>query len=375
MTIQINSNYLEKYGKEYASIVCEGFFASKKYMTGQDIIQLTSSTQVNFFIIKRLFELWQDELAKLKSNPYFDYRDIAVHEALTQFMNVLSRRIKVERTHIEPLIETAVIQSIQLATDPVRYYQSEIERAPEGKINEYLKENKKYYKWHDRVITFLIDKAGFGHDKSEYLRAISANYQVVKDSLESENLLLATFGDIKAFNLDAYREPAAGEEPSKSTASHEDDSSTSFFDQMDSTEVKPSKNEVKEEIKEETPKLEKEEPVFSSPKTKTPGNGPSLNIAALKSRFASESYNGMKGVIGDLSESLAINQRFMFTKELFDGNSDLLTHALKSIDECRNFNDAINLVNSRYVNELNWETESEPVQEFLLLIYRKFDDV
>ncbi|WP_373396663.1 hypothetical protein V8V91_18170 [Algoriphagus halophilus] len=132
---------------------------------------------------------------------------------------------------------------------------------------------------------------------------------------------------------------------------------------------------MKEEIKEETPKLEKEEPVFSSPKTKTPGNGPSLNIAALKSRFASESYNGMKGVIGDLSESLAINQRFMFTKELFDGNSDLLTHALKSIDECRNFNDAINLVNSRYVNELNWETESEPVQEFLLLIYRKFDDV
>jgi hypothetical protein len=64
----------------------------------------------------------------------------------------------------------------------------------------------------------------------------------------------------------------------------------------------------------------------------------------------------------------------MFTKELFDENSDLLSHALKSIDECDNFSDAIQLVNTRYVNELNWETETEPVQEFLLLIYRKFDE-
>ena len=370
MTIQINSNYLEKYAKEYASIVCDGFFSSKQYITGQDIIQLTSSTQVNFFIIKRLFELWQDELAKLKSNPFFDYRDIAVHEALTQFMNVLSRRIKVEREHLQPLVETAVAQAVQLATDPVSFYQAEISKAPDGKVNDYLKENKKYYKWHDRAITFLIDKAGFGLDKGEYQRAISANYQVVKDSLESENLLLATFGDVKVFDLDHYfekTEPAISySEPVKKV----EESETSFFDQMEEKEPAAHTFEEKkvepEEIKIPSPAPE---PVAPS------ANGKGINPQALKSRFASESYKGMRGVIGELSESLAINQRFMFTKELFDGNSDLLTHALKSIDECNSFNEAINLVNARYVNELNWETETEPVQEFLLLIYRKFDEV
>ena len=369
MTIQINSNYLEKYASEYASIVCERFFSNKQYITGQDIIKLTSSTQVNFFVIKRLFELWQEELAKLKSNPYFDYRDIAVHEALTQFMNVLSRRIKVEKDDLKPLVEAAVSQAVFLATDPVGYYQSEVSKAPDSKINDYLKENKKYYKWHDRAVSFLIDKAGFGHDKGEYLRAISANYQVVKDSLESENLLLATLGDVKAFNLDAYLEKE--NEPTFSTPETKpvQETSSSFFDQME--EEKPVERNVEE------PKVEEpvyKEPVYAEPVSK-PSNGADLNPSTLKSRFASQSYKGMKGVIGELSESLAINQRFMFTKELFDGNSDLLTHALKSIDDCRTFNEAIQLVNQRYVHELNWETDTEPVQEFLLLIYRKFDEV
>ncbi|MEN2284006.1 hypothetical protein AAGF08_17825 [Algoriphagus sp. SE2] len=370
MTIQINSNYLEKYAEEYATIVCEGFFSSKQYITGQDIIKLTSSNQVNFFIIKRLFELWQEELSKLKSNPFFDYRDIAVHEALTQFMNVLSKRIKVERDNLHPLLKKAVIQAIELATDPVVYYQSEIEKAPDGKINEYLKENKKYYKWHDKVITFLIDKAGFGHDKTEYLRAIGANYQVIKDSLESENLLLATLGDVKAFNLDFYRVNTDSSEVNPDSSSiEEEESQSSFFDQVEN-------KQTEDKIEKEPEIVEKEEQksTLTEVSSASDSNG-TLDPALIKSRFKTESYKGMRGVIGELSESLAINQRFMFTKELFDGNSDLLSHALKSIDNCDNFNEAIDLVNKRYVNELNWEVETEPVQEFLLLIYRKFDEV
>lgn len=366
MTFQINSNYLEKYAKEYAAIVCDGYFSSKQYITGQDIIQLTSSTQVNFFVIKRLFELWQDELEKLKSNPFFDYRDIAVHEALTQFMNVLSRRIKVERENMEPLIQSAVKDSIKLATDPVSYYQSEIEKSPDGKINHYLRDNKKYYKWHDRVVTFLIDKAGFGHDKGEYLRAIQANYHVVKDSLESENLLLATLGDVKAFNIDAYRENEAPEQIYSEPKVTEKESEVSFFDQVESHTSAPEPEKFEEEKIPEIQKVITEEPRNYS-------SSGGFNSATLKSKFAAESYKGMSGAIGQLSKSLAINQRFMFAKELFDGNSDLLTHALKSLDDCRDFDQAIQFINTRYVDDLNWETDSEPVQEFLLLIYKKFE--
>lgn len=358
MTIQINSNYLEKYAQDYAELVCDKVFASKQFVTGQDIIGMTNSTQVNFFVIKRLFELWQLELEKLKSNPYFDYRDITVHEALTQFMNALSRRIKVERIYLEPLVKSSVMNSIILAIDPVSFYQEEIGKAEDTMINEYLKENRKYYKWHLPVVSFLIDKAGFGHDRQAYLKAVAANYQVIKESLESSNLLLATLGEIKAFDLDALllkNDSVEVESPSPKEESKEPEKS--FFEEIPN---------------QEKPELEK--PTQPDPMIKEPLNSDGkLNAQRIKAKFEKESYRGMKGMIGELSESLAINQRIMFSKELFEGNADLLKHALKSIDEAGSFAGAIDLLNSRFVNELNWEVDSEVVEEFLVLVYRKFD--
>ncbi|TFV93717.1 hypothetical protein E4S40_15855 [Algoriphagus kandeliae] len=366
MTTQINSNYLEKYAKDYAEIVCDRFYQNRQFITGQDIVGLTASVQVNFFVIRRLFELWQQELQKLKSNPYFDYRDVAVHEALTQFMNVLSRRIKVERAHLQPLVEFAVQKSIELATNPMTFYQAEIDQAPSQKINEYLAENKRYYKWHPQVITFLIDKAGFGQDPLAYKKAIAANYQAIKEQLESVNLLLATLGEIKAFDLDAYIENAPETEAPKPIV--EEEKQDSFFDQIES---EPSSSEPEEEkvpettIEPESPKAPPVTPSYSAGK---------LDPNQIKSRFAAESYKGMKGLIGELSESLAINQRFMFRKELFEGNDDLLTHALKSLDACKSFDEAVEVINVRYLTELGWDESSEPVEEFLHVVYRRFSD-
>ena len=367
MTVQINSNYLESYSSDYAQIVCERFFSNRQFITGQDIIQLTNSNQVNFFIIKRLFEQWQEELTKLKSNPYFDYRDIAVHEALTQFMNVLSRRIKVEKSNFEPLVKDAVSMATRLACDPVAFYQEEIKKAPNGKINEYLKENKKYYKWHDKVIVFLIDKAGFGHDKDSYLKAIAANYQVIKDNLESVNLLLATLGEIKPFDLDQF---ISLEENTMAAPVHEvqEEANSSFFEAMEEESVvEPT---PKPAVAPKEPELVVEKKVLTEVSI---GSG-RLDARMLKAHFSAESYKGMKGILGELSESLALNQRFMFTKELFDGNADLLKHALRTIDDSPTFESAVELINSRYVQELDWDTNSEAVREFLQLVFRKFAD-
>jgi hypothetical protein len=370
MTVQINSNYLESYSSEYARLVCERFFSGRQFITGQDIIQLTSSSQVNFFIIKRLFELWQEELAKLKSSPYFDYRDIAVHEALTQFMNVLSRRIKVERSNLEPLVRTAVTQAIQVATDPVAFYQSEVNKAPHGKINEYLKENKKYYKWHDKAVVFLIDKTGFGHDKDSYLRAIAANYQAIKDSFESVNLLLATLGDVKAFDLDQYLIEETGSSFVDRAIPQEAERESNFFETMEVEEpIRTSPSPVAE-VQNARPVAE----AISASRSSSASDGAQLDAAKLKAHFATESYRGMSGILCELSESLTLNQRFMFTKELFDGNADLLRHALKSIDEAGSFDRAVDLINARFVTELGWDINSEVVREFMQLVYRKHAD-
>jgi hypothetical protein len=370
MTAQINGNYLEKYAISYAELVCDQFFSNRQFITGQEIIQLTPSTQVNFFIIKRLFELWQEELAKLKSSPYFDYRDIAVHEALTQFMNVLSRRIKVERIHLAGILKDAVQDAIQVATDPLNFFQNELAKAPAGKINEYLKENKKYFKWNEMLVTGLIDKAGIGLDFESYQQAILSNFQSLKASLDSPKELLASLSDTLVFDLEEYWGKSTGQ------IQETEESKILEFEQEEESPQFEAEEEVKEEeevliqLPEEealTPQPEKREPIASASAT-----GKGLDAAQLQALFASETYKGMKGILGELAESLSLNQRFMFTKELFDGNADLLRHALKSVDELATFEEAVALINARFVIELGWDIESEEVREFMQQVYRKF---
>lgn len=368
MTAQINGNYLEKYAISYSELVCDQFFSNRKFITGQEILQLTPCVQVNFFIIKRLFELWQEELGKLKGSPYFDYRDIAVYEALTQFMNVLSRRIKVERIHLEGILQDAVQDAIQVATDPLTYFQNELAKAPAGKINEYLKENKKYFKWNEMLVIGLIDKAGIGLDFEHYQQAVLANFQSLKESLDSPKELLASLADTLVFDLEEYWGQSTDLEESEEVNVPE----------FEAEEESP-QFELEEEVEEQDVLIQLPEeslqtlhPEKSEAIASTSATGKGLDAAHLQALFASESYKGMKGILGELTESLSLNQRFMFTKELFDGNSDLLRHALKSVDELSTFEAAVQLINSRFVVELGWDIESEEVREFMQQVYRKF---
>ena len=374
MSAQINGNYLEKYATSYAELVCNQFFSTRQFITGQEIIQLTPSAQVNFFIIKRLFELWQDELGKLKASPYFDYRDIAVHEALTQFMNVLSRRIKVERRHLEGMLQEAVQEAIRVATDPVAFYQNELEKAPAGKINEYLKENKKYFKWNEKLVTSLIDKAGIVQDLQTFHQAIASNFQTLGGSLDSPKELLESISATLSFDLELYlgievTSPPSIEEEEEMFVSSENEVGVES-NVVSYEEQAPEFDEQEELVQEEvfTPQAEK----VVVPISKPVPSGKGLDAAQLKSVFATETYKGMKGILGELAESLALNQRFMFTKELFDGNADLLRHALKSVDELTTFEEAVDLINARFVFELGWDIESEEVREFMQQVYRKF---
>jgi hypothetical protein len=373
MSAQINGNYLEKYATSYAELVCDHFFSTRQFITGQEIIQLTPSAQVNFFIIKRLFELWQEELGKLKSSPYFDYRDIAVHEALTQFMNVLSRRIKVERRHLEGMLQDAVQEAIRVATDPVAFYQNELEKAPSGKINEYLKENKKYFKWNEKLVTSLIDKAGIVQDLATYQQAIAANFQALGGSLDAPKELLATLNATLSFDLELYLGKEAEalpeiEEEEVIFVARETEVVVESND--DYYEAPAPEFDEQEELEEETVATPEVAPIVAITGSVPSGKG--LDAAHLKAVFATETYKGMKGILGELAESLALNQRFMFTKELFDGNADLLRHALKSVDELATFEEAVDLINARFVFELGWDIESEEVREFMQQVYRKF---
>lgn len=375
MNAKLNSQYVENYAAKYSQKICDAYFSQKKYMTGQEIMQLTASSQVNFFVIKSLFEAWQLELEKLKSNPYFDYRDKNVHEALKDFMNVLSRTIKIEREHFEPLLAEAAAYSILLAVDPVAYFSEEFEKTPEEQLPNYIRENKKYFKWHTSLVNNLVDRAGLGYSVKAYKSAVSHNFEQQEQTLEKAETLLKSMDAVQPLD---FSKLVVGDETKKETITENKSTSEEVLAAKEK-EVELKQPDIKEKIVEHPQEEVVEEVKIKEPEmvqATTYSSGSSgKNIDPLKAwaRFENEEYSIMKGTIKELSESLGINQRIMFTKELFEGNPDLLTHALKSIDKCENFVEAIEIINQRYVSELDWDKESESVIEFLQLVFRKFD--
>lgn len=347
MSDKINSDYLDNYSRLFAEKICADYFGTKKYMDGQEIIRLTPSNQVNLMVIKTIFGAWQDEMEKLKSNPFFNYRDLAVMEVLKELMNVLSRAIRIERADFEPVLQQAVKNSVFLAADPVYYFEQEIARAHPDQASQYFKEYKRYIKWHQPLLNILVEKAASGASPGELKRALSANYEYRKDQLEPATSLLSPLEQVCSIN---YGELIINES-------------------LDLPPVEETQAAVEE--KTEHPETPADPPVH--PQHRAAEGSKAIDPALAWAKFESEQYSYMKGSVGDLSEHVGLNQRFMFTKVLFEGNHDLMMHALKSVDKSDNFVDAIEMLNQRYVAELNWDIDSEEVGEFLQLVFRKFD--
>ncbi|HLU90503.1 MAG TPA: hypothetical protein VKZ51_11765 [Cyclobacteriaceae bacterium] len=348
MRDKINSNYLENYSRIFSEKACAEYFGTKQYISGQEIIQLTPSHQTNLLVIKSLFSRWQEDLEEIKRSPYFDYKDYAVQEALKEFMNVLSRAIKIEKTDFEPLLRQAVRDTILLAADPETFFAAEIAKASPTQVGAHLKNIKRYIKWQLPVFNILLEKAGQGVSVGELNRALTANYDYLKDQLEPPAALLVPLEKVHPID---YKELLHSDEQEEPTREQEVEMDNEAEDQpgnvtdQSATRVEPQATE----------------------------GGQAIDPALAWAKFESEEYGYMKGSVSSVTESVGINQKIMFTKVLFEGNHDLMMHALKSVDQCDNFVDAIELLNQRYVAELNWEVDSDEVGEFLQLIFRKFD--
>ena len=101
MQRKLNEDFIDSYCEKFARMVAAGFFVgNKKVITGKEILEVTPSKQVNFFVIKLLFRYWQEETKKLES-PFFNYKNEEVRQAMIQFMNVLSQHIEINQPKFE----------------------------------------------------------------------------------------------------------------------------------------------------------------------------------------------------------------------------------------------------------------------------------
>jgi hypothetical protein len=82
-------------------------------ISGEGITAFCQHAQVNQFILFRIYQDWNAQISQMV-HPYFDYSATEVKEGLKRFLNLLSGHILVREGDFEPLVRSAVYNSLKL---------------------------------------------------------------------------------------------------------------------------------------------------------------------------------------------------------------------------------------------------------------------
>lgn len=76
--------------------------------------------------------------------------------------------------------------------------------------------------------------------------------------------------------------------------------------------------------------------------------------------------------IDDLKKAIGLNERFLFSNELFNGNMEAFNRSLNELNHIATREDAHKYINLQLKEQYNWDEESETVAAFLSLVERRF---
>lgn len=103
---------------------------------------------------------------------------------------------------------------------------------------------------------------------------------------------------------------------------------------------------VAEPIKEE-PKPVKEEPVKEE-------------VASPKAAIYGKA-------VTDIRQAISLGDRFLYQRELFGQNAELMQKTLTELNELGSFDEAM-----EYIRRFGWDTESNSYQQFIVTLHRRF---
>ena len=76
--------------------------------------------------------------------------------------------------------------------------------------------------------------------------------------------------------------------------------------------------------------------------------------------------------ITDLTTAIGLNERFVFSNDLFDGNMEAFNQAVNELNHMENIDHAERFLNEQIIVRYDWDVESETVQNFIMLVKRRF---
>jgi hypothetical protein len=369
--------------------------------------------------IKALFDKWQADNQRLRS-PYFDFNDPEVQQALKTFMNTVSQHISIKREHFEPLLVDSVGETLVLILEPQTFYKELMRDLPSFKFSlENIRPLTKYIVINKDILPQIAEKLN-GH---KFVLANQAMTWLEETPLSVENpdKYLAQFAEI----IPIPEELVQSKESPKVI-----DTNTSFFDFAVSTQQLSAETlqtryqphpeserlietslPIAERIFEPAPAFtekqiepapsvmqkSKQTPIYDQ---KVESLAPRINKATserfepkeveeirLNEKLASEKKSvndqakSSKSVldyhqnsrIEGITGAISLNQRFLFTNNLFGGNIQAFTHALEELELCKDFSEAKELILKKYVTRYMWDITGAEAEEFIDIVKRRFN--
>lgn len=434
MQKKLNEDFIDGYCEKFASKVTADFFKEgKEVISGKEILKVTPSKQVNFFVIKLLFRYWQEETKKLES-PFFNYKHDEVRQAMIQFMNVLSQHIEINREKFETLLNHAVKDTIYLAAMPQAYVEIDLDsRGVETIKDKSVEGTVKYLKIHKKEIqNFLSDMRGLTIDDvidelpeefddfdttqavNEECALLSEVLEITAEKIFSDDPEMDEFDDDDIFEPgeedlvetrtpkktapDAQEESEGLEMSAEDEAMEEEDIEDGYSG-PESHEEEAEEPEPEDEEPEEEPAID-EEPEEDSIEEEEPDDKEETEEEPKKEvrtpimleeddredDFPEETINKQfekeEETVADHLESsnkgssilelISLNHRYMFIKELFLNDKNEFENALYELEEYDSFDESVEFLVQGYAKHNEWDMQSDEVKEFLKVLFRRF---
>ncbi len=71
--------------------------------------------------------------------------------------------------------------------------------------------------------------------------------------------------------------------------------------------------------------------------------------------------------VDDIRQAISLGDRFLYQRELFGQNAELMQRTLTELNELGSFDEAV-----AYINRFGWDTESSTYQQFIVTLHRRF---
>ncbi|MEO9965851.1 MAG: hypothetical protein ABJF11_08690 [Reichenbachiella sp.] len=355
---KLNQEATQTYSQSYAAKIADDFFVQNEVITGQQIISITPVKQVNYFVLKALFDEWQQEIKKFRS-PYFDYKNEDVNLALKTLINTLSKNIQIQKEHFQPLLERAVASCLVLLYDPVDYYTHELSKSTSTDKLRELKANGKYIKLHKGLFGALLEGLNQSADIKNVIEHATIEYTDYKTDLESTEELFNRTLPLNVVDKKPIPEELPMPEP---------------LDSLE--EMTPlAEGEDDEEINNEFEPIEEEEQIVDQNLNQ---QYKEEDIKTLNEQYEEkEKVSSIAAVhetksLSNLKNNININQRYMFINDLFEGHEQDYEVAMDEVENCESFDSSVEVLVQTYAKKYDWDMNSDEVKELLKVIFKRF---